>query len=815
MPVPVFAPSRASERDPSKRRDAHPSPIRLNAAALRALCITALILTPMAVVHAAAPTTHQTPAFHLPAGPLAPALRGLASSANVLLAFSAAQVQDKYTDGVSGAYTVPEALAQLLRGTGLQASSLDGGGYVIRPVSAGEEYSTTTLPTVNVIGTGENQSPNGPGVGVVATHSTVGTKTDTAIVDTPQSISVITSRQMQNQGVQTVNDALAYSASVQTSPYGYDARYDQFMIRGFTANQYGNYLDGMRQGTGSFAYYRNDPYDFERIEILRGPTSTLYGANEAGGLINMVSKLPTEEPLHEMGVDIGSDDHYQTHFDFSGPVDDNDALLYRLTGVVQKSGTQVPMTWNNRVDVSPSFTAKLSARTTLTVLFNYARNKNSMWPYYLKIPGVGLTHIRLGDPEFDTLKQNQWSAGYMLEHRFDNGLTYRQKLRVGQVNFKGGFVDENDLESDGVTLDRYSGQWAEHMSTVNMDNQLEWKANTGPVQHTVLVGADYFRESLYSQLKEGTAPSLDIDDTHYGDGPVDLLGAVYQEHTLLNQFGLYAQDQMVMGGWHFTMGARQDFTNETSLDQLDDTTSKQNPHHATWRTGLLYHFDNGIAPYLTYATSFLPTTGTSSPARGSTPFRPTTGQLYEGGVKYQPPGTNALLTASVYQITKNNVTTTDPDNTLYSVQTGQERSRGIELEGKISSRTGWSGGVAYDYSHMRVTKSNSDTEGMVPAGTPSQQASAFVDYTFHQGMLNGFGAGAGVRYIGTTWQDDENTEKNPSLTAFDLDMHYQWHNVLLTLSARNLFDRQAAICNDGNCTWSEGRVVLASLSTRW
>jgi iron complex outermembrane receptor protein len=658
----------------------------------------------------------------------------------------------------------------------------------------------------------------GPVQGFVATRSATGTKTNTPLIENPQSISVVSQDQIRATGAQTVGESLAYTAGVQTQPYGFDPRYDQFLVRGFAANQFGNYRDGLRQGNGSFAYFRNEPYGAERLEVMRGPSSVLYGANEAGGMVNYVSKMPLEYRLNEAGLDIGNFNRYQGRFDFSGPTVDNPNLLYRFTGLVRNSDTQVPGAWDDRIFLAPSFTAKLSEDTTITVLAEYERSKTSMWPYYLRNPATGMvTNIRLGDPSFDALVQSQVSVGYRLEHRFNEAVTARQNVRIGHVSFDGNMVDALGLSADGRTLNRYAATFKESLNTFNVDNQIEARLATGPIKHTVLLGVDYFRQATTFGYYAGLGPSLDLTNPVYGGwAPTSPLGQMSANSQTLGQLGLYAQDQMALGGWRLTIGGRQDFAELSNHDDLLGTSTSSDPNKFTGRAGLLYLFDNGIAPYVNYATSFLPQSGTTAPGRGSTPFAPTTGESFEAGIKYQPLGWNSYFTATWFNLTKDNVLTADPVfGALYSITTGQIRSRGTELEAVLSLAEGLKGIASYSYIDATVTRSNGLDLGKVPIGVPTQQAAMFLDYTWQTGQLAGFGVGAGVRWIGQTWADNVNTLRNPAITSFDAGVHYDYRGMRLALNGRNLSDERPAICNEGNCSFSQGRTVLGSVTTRW
>jgi iron complex outermembrane receptor protein len=270
---------------------------------------------------------------------------------------------------------------------------------------------------------------------------------------------------------------------------------------------------------------------------------------------------------------------------------------------------------------------------------------------------------------------------------------------------------------------------------------------------------------------------------------------------------------MALGGWRLTIGGRQDFAELSDHNDLSGVTTTSDPSKFTGRAGLLYLFDNGLAPYVNYATSFLPQTGTT---RGGTPFAPTTGESFEAGIKYQPLGWNSYFTATWFNLTKDNVLTTDPVfGSPYSVQTGQIRSRGTELEAVLSLAEGLKGVASYSYTDATVTRSNGADLGKVPIGVPTQQAAIFLDYTWQTGPIAGFGVGAGARWIGQTWADDINTIRNPAITAFDAGVHYDYRGMRLAVNARNLSDERVPICNGGTCTFTQGRTVLGSVTARW
>lgn len=663
------------------------------------------------------------------------------------------------------------------------------------------------------------QSPKGPGVGFSATRTTTATKTDTPILETPQSISVVTRDQIRDIGAQTITEAISYSAGVTPSPFGFDSRYDTFLIRGFQTDTVGLYRDGLREANAPFARFRNEPNDVDRIEILRGPPSVLYGSSNPGGLVNLVSRTPEERNFGDIDVDFGSFNEKQTHFDVNTAVGTGGNVWLRVDGLFRDSDTQVLGAPNNRANISPSLKIDFDNQTTLTLLGTYAGNRTSMWPYSVHTANNFVYNARAGDPSFDTLNQNQYSFGYQFEHKFNDVFTAHQNFRIGHVGFDGGFVDQNNPVVPPETLvTRYDGRFTDDLRSTEVDTNLQAKFATGPVKHTALVGLDYFHQA-YNELFQlgGPAPTLDllnpISQAGFGTGPlVPPTTPVAKTFQQLDQLGVYGQEQAVLGGLHLTLGGRHDQATTNTDNLLANSTVSADDARWTGRAGALYLFDNGLAPYTSYSTSFLPQPGTTAE---STPFKPTTGKQIEAGAKYAPKGWNSTFTASYFHINQDNVTTTDPANPMFSIQTGEVRSQGLELEAVIGLARGLNGIASYTNTDARTVQSNNIDLGKVPVAVPRNQAGAFLDYTIPYGQLKGFGGGAGVRYFGGNWADLGNTLRNDAITAVDLQGHYDTGKLRFQVSVRNLADQRVSVCNSGNCTFSEARIVLGSLTARW
>jgi len=601
----------------------------------------------------------------------------------------------------------------------------------------------------------------------------------------------------------------------------------------------------------NYANLRIEPSGMQRIEILRGPSSVLYGQNAPGGLVNMVSKRPTAQPFHEVQLLGGSFNRVQGSVDMSGPLDDKGQFLYRLTALGRGSDTQVDYSEDNRYFVAPSFTWQPDANTSFTFLSHYQKDETGNTMQLLPYQGTVLsnpngkipTNTFLGEPGYDHYNREQFAVGYAFEHRFNQHWSVRQNLRYADVSsdypvtFALGFVtDEDGVPTDYRTVSRMAGLYRDQADTFTLDNQAQADFETGFLKHTVLTGLDF--RQVNGNRQRGFAFPSDIDAYNpvYGQ-PF----AAPQIETLIaqsqDQIGLYGQDQIKMDHWIATIGVRYDWSSSDTFktdfynpesDSIDYsapayTSTRQDDHAFTYRTGLTYVFYSGFAPYFSYSESFEPTVGSDF---AGTPFKPTTGQQYEFGVKYQPPGLNALITLAAFELTQQNVVTADPDpqHIGYSIQTGAARSQGFELEGKARLALGLDMTAAYSYIDSEVTKTNEAEQlGKNLSYTPEHQGSVWLDYTQPTGALAGLGLGGGARYIGSNYGDLSNSQKAPSYTLIDTSVHYdlskldrRLQGTRLGVNINNLFDREyLTTCGEGSCYYGDRRSVLASLRYNW
>lgn len=766
-------------------------------------------------------------AFDIPAQPLGSALTAFGQQSGMQVSVDAVLVRDIRAPAVTGTMTPDAALARLIAGTGLNYRIVDSNTVTLQRAADGSDDTTLVLSTLVVEGDAAAESPYGPGDGFVAHRTMSGTKTNTPLVKTPQSISVVTREEMDAHAVQNVDQALRYTAGIVTESTGVDNRFDQIGGRGFTLDEY---LDGTKLlfSSAGFAVPQVDPYLLERAEVVRGPSSVLYGQASPGGVLNLVSKRPTADQVNEVQIQGGNYAEKQAAFDIGGAVNEDETVLYRLTGLARNAETEVDHTEYERYLIAPAFTWRPSEDTDLTVLLSYQADPKA--GFFNKLPAQGTalpntageisTDFYAGEPDFDELDRKTASAGYAFEHRFSDLWTVRQNFRYLHMDsdFAAVFAGAA-LQPDGRTLPRQLYMSNEGLDNVTVDNQAQATFATGALGHTVLLGADYQWRRWDQVARFGLAPSIDVFDPVYGQA-LTIPGVFANQVQNQEQVGLYAQDQLDYGNWSLLLGGRWDYA-ESSIDNtLTDSETSTVDHAFTGRVGMSYQFDNGIAPYASYGESFQPTTGTDF---SGDPFAPTTGNQYEIGVKYQPPGTNSLISAAVYQLTQQNVLTSDPAHTQFSVQTGEVRSRGIEIEGKASLTNNLSLTASYAYVDPEVTKANDGTEGNSPVAVPNHLASTWADYTVTDGSFSGLGFGVGVRYRGASYGDSANTFKIDSATLFDAAIRYDLgalnddlEGLQFSINGTNLFDKEyVARCQDNGCYYGLRRTVLATLKYRW
>ncbi|CAN7210764.1 TonB-dependent siderophore receptor [Pseudomonas sp. LjRoot277] len=770
-------------------------------------------------------------AYNLPAAPLASTLNQIASQAGLALSLNPSLAAGKTSAPVKGQFDAAGALREALRGSELQLEQSSAGTYSLVAVPEG----VMALPETAVIGVENTESAWGPVQGYLATRTAAGTKTDTALVEVPRSISIATREQMDDRNVHSLDDAVRYMPGITASSYGSDTRADWLRVRGFEPTQF---LDGLPLPKGVYANPKQETWNLDRLALLRGPASSVYGQTPPGGLLDMVSRRPSAVSSSEIQVQYGSDNHRQINFASTGRIDDEGQFLYGLSGVVRDSGTQIDHVDNKRYNIAPSLTWNIDEDTKFTLLTQFTRDDTGITSQFLPVQGTRIHsplgkishHKNLGDPDWEFYDRTYYALGYTFEHRLNDVWQFKQNLRYtkSDLSFQAltpGAYPYTQVDADG-NVGRSSTSVDEDISQFAVDNNFQGDFATGDIRHTLLIGLDHQRTNTNYTSIFGDGLTTNVNNPIYGQPIVrpPRSAAFYDYNQKTYQTGLYVQDQMALDQWRLTLGGREDWVHTgTKFFNKGDATNTERDKNFSGNAAISYVFDSGFVPYLSYSESFQPTSNATASPTDS--LKPTEGKQWELGIKYQPPGSSTLLTAAVYDLTQKNVsvTTTNSDNVSVTSQTGEVKVKGLELEAVSDVTENLKVIAAYTLAKSEVQKG--DFKGNRLQLMPNQQASLWADYTWHNGVLDGFGIGAGARYTGNTYGDQGNTSlgKADAYTVFDAAVHYdlgRLDNSLkgasLALNATNLFDKDyISTCDSFYCYYGDQRSVVASATYKW
>ncbi len=797
------------------------------------LCLPLSIAPGLAIAQS---TTQQAVrSYDIPAGPLSSALSRFAGQAGVLLSVDGSLLQGLETTGLRGQYGVDDGFAALLQGSGLQAVRDGKGNYSLSRRTAQSDAVELQSMTVEGFALG---NALGSMEGYNATHSSVATKTSMPLVRTSQSVSVVTREQIDKQGSMTVAEAVRYTPGVLTNPYGNTRRYDYLAMRGINDGAVDNIIiDGLKSmgDPGSYSSLQIDPYFIERIDVLKGPSSVLYGRSNPGGLASLTTKRPQFTDAARIDLSYGSNDYKSLGFDVTGPLNEN--VAYRVVGVAKDADSQVDYVEETRYTLMPSLTLNLSEDTSLNLYAYLQHDPNG--GYHGSLPASGTLEKRNGrrlsgsffegDPDIEEFKRTQNMLGYEFQHRFNDVWSARQNFRYLDAEVENSQVWQSgyyDATSDLLYRGFSGGEESLHAWVI--DNMLQAEFATGSALHTVVFGLDY------QYTKNKTLDEFDYTSV----SPLDIANPIYPDNTLADlavssnalrrqkQAGLYIQDLIELDSWNLSFGLRQDWY-DVSIDDAVRGKDANQGEKLSGHVGVLYAFENGISPYLSYSTSFNPTSNYSS---GAQILEPTTGKQWEAGVKYQPVGSDDLYTLSFFTIDMENLFAKEnslvTDNFYKGV--GGMKSRGVELEARVNVTEHLRvlgsvtlNDVKYSKSYFAYNSAGEvvDAKGNTPYQTPERMASLWADYSFAEGLLAGLNIGGGARYVGYSWGNDAHDFKVPSYTLFDASIGYDLSRVGLNgtsirLNANNLTDEYyvASCYNASSCYLGAERNVVATIT---
>nr|WP_301273337.1 TonB-dependent siderophore receptor [Acetobacter okinawensis] len=802
--------------------------------------------------------------FHVSGGDLDHALTQAADQSGVHIFFPSASVMGKKSVGLSGKLTVNQALARLLSGSGLSWHLQDGKTIIV------SASSNINLGPVRVGGQISKQDPTGPGVGYVATTTMAGTKTDTPILEIPNSIYIITKQQMVDQQPQNVQEALRYSPGVYAEANGTYAvgaaanSGGTISQRGFHATQFVDGLMSTSQAAGETAF-------LDRIEVVNGPASVMYGQVTPGGMIGMSLKKPTDTPFHQVSLGFGNWGRYEATFDVSDKVTKSGNVRYRIAGIGVTQGTQMDHVDYHRVGILPSITWDIDQKTSLTLLGSYTYTpgtgeaEGGQYPVQGTLVTDGYPRISrktfLGFQNYNESSVKDAMFEYQFEHKFNKYIKFSQIFRWEKSEYSGNYAYyDGSVSADDLSYE-YLVPYHQHMVTNSeaLDSRLYGKLKTGPVTHTWVVGSDFrnyensqdptnsledIAVNVYNPTASSYTPCMNVS-SYSGCG-------VHYNPSQYNYFqeGIYFQDQIKWRKLSVLWGGREDWVNYSysastysniNSSNVETKTASSSagpmPQHAfTWRAGLVYQFKFGLAPYFSYSTSFVPQNSTNWLGQ---PFAPLTGKQFEVGLKYKVPNKNILLTASAFHILEDHYLISDLVHGG-SEDAGSVKSQGFELSAHANITKDLRVIASYSYTDIRYAKTNKTAkrynlntsssygavvsqEGMSVPYVPRNMFSVFADYMLPSSVVKGVGINGGIRYVGFTYVDNVESFKSPAYLLFDIGAHYDLGEatpILKGLKAQlaisNLTNKYyTTSCSDSVCYLGQGRRVYGNLTYNW
>ncbi|KAM3115646.1 TonB-dependent siderophore receptor [Phormidesmis sp. 146-33] len=643
-------------------------------------------------------------------------------------------------------------------------------------------------PDEEIVVTGEGQR------GYRVPSATTGSRTDTPIRDLPFSVQVVPQELIQDRQVQGVSEALRTVSGV-TAGESSQSAFESFTIRGFSTGFAGGniFRNGLRDGTN--ITNRIAVPNIERIEVLKGPAGALFSQGAPGGTINVVTKKPLSIPRYNVEGSIGNFDTYGGSLDFTGSLNDSRTLLYRFTAGASTTGTFIDFFDRRNYLIAPVLSWQISPATKLTFEGEYTVSQQ---PNARGLPARGtvLPNINgklprnrfIGEPDDELDKNNRSSVrlGYALEHRLSDNWQLQNAFRVTFLRTPQNSLFPSALLDDDRTLER--GLFStkdQSQDNYAFDTNVVGSFRTGSIAHKLLFGFDFNRDVYAASNRQFALAPIDIFNPVYGQPRGELLGEFPREPFITNAFGVYLQNQIdLLPNLKLLLGGRFDIVSQ-KIELASGSESSQQNEVFSPRVGLVYQPTNSLSLYASYSRSFLQSVGT---AFDRSLFQPERGTQYEVGLKADWLDRRLSTTLAFYEITRSNVLTTDPANPNFSIQTGEQRSRGIELDIAGEILPGWKIAAAYAYTDAQITADNTIAVGNRLNNVPEHAVSLWTTYEIQTGSLKGLGVGLGIFYVGQRQGDLDNSFEVPSYTRTDASLFYRRDNYRIGLNIENLFD---------------------------
>ncbi|WP_122544994.1 TonB-dependent siderophore receptor [Pseudomonas viridiflava] len=652
--------------------------------------------------------------------------------------------------------------------------------------------SSIELQNIDIQSATDIETAQGPVQGYRATRSVSATRTDTSLHETPQSISVVTREAVEDIGATRLQDALDYAGGVGRANNFGGQGLTTFTVRGFTTGEF--YRNGFPINRG----YPNmpDANTIERLEVLRGPATTLYGRGDPGGTFNVVSKQPLAERSVTLGSQLNDQGMKRGTLDASGPLDDDGRFAYRLNVVGEGGDTFRDHVETERYGVTPVLSWQVDEATRITFEGDFMRNNAPLDRGLTRYPAQTRTASRdtfFGEKDVGKLHNDNNMAQIRFDHDLNAGWKLGGGIQMLDGSLKGDAIEANGLAADGRTLGRNFNyrklEWTDRDVQLNVTGHFA----TGGFDHTLLAGVEYEDYDYKSIIRRSSgavnAYTIDIFDPVYGQARPALTRTTTNDKENLKTYAAFVQDQVALTERMKLLAGVRFERFEHDYDTFGVGVPFTNSDNAvTPRLGLTYDLTDTVAVYANTARSFKPNTGASRLGGG---FKAEEGKSYEVGVKWEALDRQLSVDAALYQIEKQNVLTTDPVDSTFSVAAGEVRSRGLDLNVVGNLTPEWRVMGSYAYVDAEVTKDNTLRSGTRLLNIPEQTFSLLNVYEFQDGALRGLGLGAGGRYVDQRAGQTANTAFSmDSYTVFDLLAFYKVNeHVKLNLDVKNVFDK--------------------------
>jgi iron complex outermembrane receptor protein len=596
---------------------------------------------------------------------------------------------------------------------------------------------------------------------------------------------------LEDQQTDTLREALRNVPGVVQGNVSQRVPLDTVLIRGFST--FGNTLrNGLPDFTSRVLSF--DSAIVDQVEVLRGPASVLYGQGAPGGTINFTTKQPLSQPFYEVQGAVGSFDFYRGSVDLSGPLNDDESVLYRLNLAAQTSGSFIDFFDAQRYVVAPTLSWQIDDRTKLTLETEYLNQTTQTFDVGLPAVGTILPNPNgriprnryLGEPDFDSYDLRVFRVGYNLEHRFSENWQLRNAFRYSDYRQDRNFVFTNALQADGRTITRATNVQDFTDRYYSFDTYFTGEFKTGSIQHQLVTGIALNRLDDSILNFGDPAASIDVFEPIYGLAPGAAgVTANFIEDNRRESLGLYVQDQIsLLDNLKILLGGRFDLASLRSIDSLRSRTNFQEYSVFTPRVGVVYQPILPISLYASYAESFNPVAGSTFSGE---PFQPERGTQYEIGVKADI-NNRLSATLALFDLTRSNVTTADPDNIGFSIQTGEQRSQGVELNIAGEILPGWNIIAGYAYTDTRITRDNTFRAGNRLNNVPENAFNLWTTYEIQSGSLQGLGFGLGLFFVGERQGNLANTFQVPGFLRTDAALSYRRDRFRAAINIRNLFD---------------------------